>query len=686
MCESANIDGVKSVKDLVTDINEVMNSDLMPDDPNYQKQHSYIELEHFWDLASAADKSEHEPGTEVKPCSFLQFMSAIRMLDAGINHNLVEHPTLGFVPGMVPRMPGLPPMVTPIPSDAAGVISDVAGRVTGDLIRRGAAKISRGRGMSMMAEAMAQRADDFIAEGINRIASGASIPTDDGDGGTSSEGYSGGTPYNPTGISLASEPVDVKFETGIRVSTFEKYFKNGTNDTSPLIIKQATLNLFHIGDDKFSDVDVCDFFEGPMMTFIRNELRSRARWDNTMGTLLQTDKVKEYLNKLSYALSIYYFCQNILSYQLIPSNRNAGMESLYNSFNAEDLNQIRSLGLELEKSLIPPTLNETLHAMYAPYKQSHLPGSPLFINMPWFFETVGITTPFSELGSYTFGTGPTAQTLGPVATARRMLRTGVMIEMQGLLARTNDTWNLPKIRGYSGMPLIDPNMTTHFTNSAYWTSNTVSGNPKEIFLPTMKGPNDTWRYNYHTDAPDGWTEAFQMIQVSTLNQHHYGPGMWGPLWYPYASNPVTYNNQAIKLVSSYSSGDPAAPVPGYTTSCVIYAVGPSMGTYSKGFWPIEISNRAQSISGNTYTTLEYVGFHHSAQKFGTASADNATQLGFRYSVQQMLQWLYIKDFSNGKMTFIPDKGGSLDGNLSMGRNRRGNRRGRSNSADEPERT
>ena len=347
------------------------------------------------------------------------------------------------------------------------------------------------------------------------------------------------------------------------------------------------------------------------------------------------------------------------------------MEALYNSLNPSDFLKLGILGKNLERMMIPPTLNEFIHAMYAPYKQSHLPGSPLMVYIPWFFKTV-TNLPFTELA------GHDNETSTVVDLAIKMIDTDKMNEWNALFSRTNDTWVKPKLRGYTGAPLVDPGRTTLFTNSAYVGSTVADGQSVQHWFPYTQTDADPFAFNYHTDAPDGYLEALSMIDTTTkTGANKYGPGLWGPVAYVYTGSATSTTTELLRTWSQYSYNGAAC-----RSSCFIYLGDGSSGVRDAGFYPIEWSNRTQALSGNTFGCILNGTATRFAQKFGSTPSVNATKTGFRYSTQQFLEWLFFKDFTNSGAS---KTSGKSSGGMNRGkRSYKGSGKSKSSKTEEKE--
>lgn len=531
------------------------------------------------------------------------------------------HPTLGLLPGIrIPNQSRNPAYFGPIPKVATGM------RINLDTLQEG---LTKGATFVATAGRTAQTAKNLLNSLRSPLARGSVTGVDDGDGGVSTFNYSGGSNYNPSGLSLASKPVDVKLNTDIGVTNFPRFYKDGGDETSPLILKSLVMAVPDMNDIGRVDFAVEDFFNGPITKDLISNISKRARYNSHIKSLVVPTKIKALINTMCFVLACQCCLDNIIAYQDNSNNRNKGMEVLYGGISPNDLLQLNTLRQELTKCLIPPTLYEFIHGLYAPYKQSHMPGSALMMLIPWSFQAV-TTLPFTKLND------------GMITAARNALNKDFILDWNALLSQTNDSWMNPMIRGYTGMPYIDPNYTTMFTNLQYrgW-AQTASGNPTQVTLPQMVGQNSIWNFNFHTDAPDGGLLSLLTVyDTSNSGINTIGPGLGNTSYYTYTDDGAWEKTNDI--ASSHG------PNKDRESTCLVYLGVGSGGVPGTqiGFYPCEYSNRTQALTANTYS-LSSTGQVHAFQRFGATPADNTTKEGFRYTVTQFLEWLLYKDFANG---------------------------------------
>lgn len=592
---------------------------------------------------------------DVADCSkptLADFITLLRFMD-----EKYCHPLVGYTPGVnfpLKRNPSTGPLSKPDFTGPGGV--SISFEDMSQAFRQA-------QEAWQAAKPSVDAARDLINKVINRDARGGTRGVDDGDGGVTTQNYVGGSRFNPSGLSLAARPVDVKLDTGIGVTNFPRFYKDGKDETAPLVIK--SVNMYLPDDQRQVDCDpyVVDFVKGPVTKDLLANIVSRARYNNAINTTVTYKKIVALYNTLSFALAAQCFLDNVIAYQNNTDNRNKGMQLLYNAITPTDFLELDTLRQELERICIPPTLYEIIHGLFAPYKQSHLPGSPLMMLCPWRFKAVD-NLPFTELDD---------TNASIIQRAREGLNKTFMNDWNGLLAQTNQTWTKPNIRGYTGVPYVDPNYTTMFTNLQYWAtkeSTTTPGSHDTVYVPNIASDTSPWKFNFHTDAPDGGLLALLSVRDTSVTSGYgeYAPGLGAIQHYRYGDDATLNLVETIGSGYSHLSGTAGARK---RSSCLVYLGDGSAGvTTSPGFYPAEFATRVMALTGNTYAVNSGTASPHAFQKFGTTPAENTYKEGFRYTVKQFIEWLCYKDFADG--------GRSTSGNMTPRPYRnRGNSRGSS---------
>lgn len=534
---------------------------------------------------------------------------------------------LGFVPGIAParpRIPGVPltPRINPLNPD----IFTEGVKTAGDYLK-GINEFAAAAREGMDALKTTSEEAQKLAEGVGiRIKKDSDVRYPDFGGSGSdiyTDNYASGSLINPRGLSLSTQPIESRLETDIGVTNFPYYYKDGKYNTSPLIFK--AFNLFLSLEGSNTDPTLADFLKGSVMTDIRTQVLKGTVYNREALDLLNYSDFSQWWNTLAETLLIYFWFNSILAYQAIPMNRNKGFETIYNAIDPKDLLNLQNLGFELSKQSIPPTLVETCHYLMNNFVQSEMPGSPIIKLMPMAFakpDQAG--QPFTKIKDY--GTSD-----GPVSFALKLLKEDKFIRFNALIGRTFSTWTEPTLGGYTGVPRHDPNFTTMWVNYGYWhAGKNSSGAATALYSPTISDLNSRIQYNYHTDSPDGWTQALFPVQV--------GSSIMNDISFTYLIDYTIPTNRRKYITSEY---DIDTTTTGCKTSCVIFAEFHSV----TGFYPIENLSRYQALAGNTYVGVNTNNFVNAYQKFGATAADNTSIIGLNYTTEQFISWLVLNDFN-----------------------------------------
>uniref|UniRef100_A0A2V0RCL8 Capsid protein n=1 Tax=viral metagenome TaxID=1070528 RepID=A0A2V0RCL8_9ZZZZ len=450
--------------------------------------------------------------------------------------------------------------------------------------------------------------------------------TDGGDGGTTKVNYSGGSAFNPQGLSLNARPIDSSWRTGIKVNYDPKYYLDGGDDTSPLMMKAFT-PLMGVSSTDIDD-RVQNYFESKIMSDWITYFQLNGRWNlYTQGTFSAT-RFKDYWNIVSQALAINYFYDSVAAHFRLDINRNEGMIDLYSQLSPSELNQLFILQNTLNSIPLPPELNEMCFKLYNNYKQSHNPGSPLIKLCP-------IDSMVSSDSYVTFGES------NKVADIIAKMKQTSFRDVQAVLAQAKPEWATDvKLYSYTGLPNFDADFLTLFVNTEY-ICKTANG---IVSVPSITKSADEWVYNIHTDAPDGWTQALSNVTVG-LSQR--APGIGGP------KTMLPGDTGALApLIWSYTSAVPGELL---ATSCVIYTIDNDLESAPKrGFWPISKRTRYQSLSGNTYTILDRDPTAIGYQKFGTSRVLPMTGNTNYVAAQQLLDLIVSPNQSAGNIMLGDD--------------------------------
>lgn len=471
---------------------------------------------------------------------------------------------------------------------------------------------------------------------INRRASATAskvyqtFDTSGDDGGTSEANYIGGTPFNPSGLSQKNKPLETNFDTDIPFIGVDKYFLDGFEKNTPLLLKCGTPGIIDTTND---DPKVVDYFKNVTCGRFRREVAQKVTYNTKVTDMFQDDSVTKYLNNALQALSVYYFTSSILAYTQDPRNKNLAMEKLSNGFTPTDVQNFQILERMIRQSVLPPFLHKFCFYMMGNYKQSHMPGSPLIKIMPWLFATTEseILSSFGTEDSL-FGEGK----IGPILSAIEGLK--LISPLADVLGKACPEWVDFEPFQYSSSPRYDANFVTFWINGSYATTqaSSIPGEYTWNIFPYTTDPAGGITWNSDTDAPDGWVQAMQKIYyLNDLAEPKYSPGLFGA--YVVKSSGQPSDSSSIFKIDGQSESQ--------KTSCVVFVN--SFGV--TGFTDVSKHQRYQCLAKNTYSTSWLSTTYHSHQKFGCSLIKLQDVETIRNSVFQWLD-LYVSDFkdlSNG---------------------------------------
>lgn len=348
------------------------------------------------------------------------------------------------------------------------------------------------------------RAGDALGRFIGQR-TGISVGGGD-DGGTTKDNYSGGSNYNRHGLSLGAKPINSSFSTGLVPDYKPLYFNDGDDNDAPLITVYGNVfpELDADGTGDFSaNPAIQRFLNIDIVAQWANEMFRRMRLNSFTESLPTKEFIFNSIRVQMYALSIYYFYASVISHINVKENRNSGMINLFEALSAEDLQELQRLELLLEKTPIDPRINQFVFHLFNNYKQSNLPGSPLYKLIPVEFEdsaTVGLTTLKSGAVAHAI------DALGSVKYKKFI---------SGFVQAYPDV-DSPLLM-YTGMPNHDPDHLTfirNFPTIGYGSSVTTAS----THLPHVDDTRDLLVYNCDTDAPDVWTQSSSGIWIGGSSQ------------------------------------------------------------------------------------------------------------------------------------------------------------------------
>ena len=479
------------------------------------------------------------------------------------------------------------------------------------------------------------------------------------DDGNSKTSYSGGTVVNPTGLSLNNKPVRVSFNTGIEIAGEPKFYLDGKEETSPIIMKTSLPGIVSgTADDTnvYHDPQVYAWLSGPITNTWIAKLQSKIVWTNQIADVITNAKIVKYFNYLITALYIYFFYTSVIAYTDDPRNRNAGLYALRDQFTASDYVELSMLKLNIQQSLIPPFIMRMCHYFSGNFKQSMDPGAPLIKLVPW---KLGPTTTKMMSGlapTITFpGTGGTHSAL---QYANKLMRDNVVRDITAVLARSYPSWMGQDPMGYESLPEYDSDFVTFFNNASYTTMS--SGHSIE-YLPEVSNANDVIAFNVYSDAPDGWISSMISINDSSTGGK-MTPGLALPCL------PRLDSNDLVPITSGFSFEGTR-----FTTEFIY-----STYTGVTGWWPTSVSRDFAELVSNTYQAgYSGVGYYK-FQRFGTGRLNFVNRQMIIPRVLQMLELIYtsdIDDIVSSSPARANDSGRRKRDN-GGGRNNKGKGRGR----------
>jgi len=589
---------------------------------------------------------DHQP-------TFEEFRTALDHPDFGTKgwYAGMEKPELlGFSPKPIPavktpNIPGFSPNV----GKAVGILNDGLNYLGMDT------DAVRQRAVSKMKERIKTA---FRSRVGNRVYETVSGKQGDDDGNTKTN-YSGGTVVNPTGLSLNNKPVRVSFTTGIEIGGEPKFYLDGKEETSPLIMKTGLPGVVSgTADDTnlYHDPQVYAWLSGPITNTWITKLQSKLVWTNQIRDIITNSNVVKYFNYLITSLYIYFFYTSVIAYTSDSRNRNAGLYQIRQAMTASDFVELSLLKLNLEQSLIPPFIMKMCHYFSGNFKQSMDPGSPLIKLFPWEMVKIGDTNQFSGVAPQL--TFPDGNSYSMLEYGNRLMRDSTVRDITAVLARSYPTWMGQEPLGYESLPEHDPDFTTMFNNMTYTTMS--SGHAVE-HLPEVASADDIICFNTYSDAPDGWITAMLSIRDTSAGGKQ-GPGLLNPVL------PRTDSNDLVTIISEHGTQ-------GKSTEFVYASNG-----NTTGWWPSSIDRDFLGLICNTYEA-GYTGTGSTKfQKFGTGRLNFVNRQIIIPRVLQMLELIYISDLDD--MVNPTSEGGRKGGGMSKrsGGKRKGKSRGRKNNA------
>jgi len=326
------------------------------------------------------------------------------------------------------------------------------------------------------------------------------------DGGTTKDDYSGGSNYNKHGLSLNAKPINSTFSTGIVPDYKPLFFNDGDDNDAPLILVYGNVfpELDSDGTGDFSaNPSIQRFLNIDIVSEWAYEMFARMRLNSYTESLPTKEFIFNNLRVQMYGLSVYYFYTYVIAHINVKENRNSGMINLFEALSAEDLQELARLELLLNKTKIDPRINQFVFHLFNSYKQSHLPGSPLYKLIPVEFED-STNKQLVKLKS-----GAVAHAIDALGSAKyKKFITGYVQAYPDV--------DSPLLM-YTGMPNFDADHLTFIRNfpTIGYSSSVTS---VSTHVPHVDGARDLLVYNCDTDAPDAWTQSSSGVWIGGTDQ------------------------------------------------------------------------------------------------------------------------------------------------------------------------
>lgn len=446
---------------------------------------------------------------------------------------------------------------------------------------------------------------------------GNNTPTGGGDGGTSESNYMGGSVWNPTGMSDKNPVVSANFDTDIPFIGADKYFLDGKEGNTPLLLKCGIPGAFDHGDltstdvTKTSDAQLHDYFVSAIFNEFRSEISKRVIVNTQVNAEFTADNIQLYYNANIQALCTYYFWMSVLAYTNDPRNKNEAMNQLIDSLSVTERQNLAILQRTIEQSVIPPFLHKWCFYIMGNYKQSYMPGSPMMKVFPWVFKDVGSTTP-TNVNKHTFTEMyVTSAGFGSITNSIFLLRNHR--ELSDILARAYPDWCSPQLLMYDSTPKYDANFSQFWKNAFYLCGGEVSTTSGTGYvtkkLPEVTTLNDEFIYCADTDAPDGWVQAMQAVHAATENKTV--PGFFTGTFYTVEQDATTGD---LEIEHKFATQSYVANAYQISSSCIVY----DANTSPTGYKDVGYSGYAQKLAQNTYSSTISATAIKKHQQYGTS--------------------------------------------------------------------
>jgi len=512
-----------------------------------------------------------------------------------------------------------------------------------------------------------------------------------GDGNTSKADFQGGSSWNPTGMSLKNKPMETEFSTDIRFIGADKYYLDGKEENTPLLMKCGIPGLVdftrHTPGFSFTEDLMLEDYYHTIVGQYRKAISQRVTYSNQVTGMFTNESLTKKFNRDLQSVCTYYFWMSVIAYTDNPKNKNKAMYELRNSLSATDMNKLYILERSILQAVIPPFIHKWCFYIMGNYKQSYMPGAPLIKILPWFMQTSSVDNVLADTNALRFmgkaeissgitGNAPTF--VGPIENAILLMDQNRPLD--NVLSASFPDWCEQQLYGYDSLPGFSNDYLDCWTNGMYLGLHSHAGGFfQEILLPRVENGNDAITYCNSTDAPDGWTQAMQAIDYhqDSASQQTLGPGLFKPS-IVIAANSVDseeFTEQVIRpSYSLYRTQSAIHPPQTANCSCLIY--DGEFGSV-EGFFDVSSRQPFQAVSRNTYSTTLSSNTYTHHQKFGTSIMSLQSADVIRQSVMLWLD-LYADDLLKAGPSKNNDK------NRSRSSGKKDYRKGKTRKSDEAE--
>lgn len=394
-------------------------------------------------------------------------------------------------------------------------------------------------------------------------------------------------------------PIKAEFKPGILNRSY-------TSDVNLPTSGYATTHILGLRVDIPEDADLAFYFDNTLIPWLQQKAQSSVNF-RIDPFYMSTTRVRKYLKDCCKALNAYYFYTSLISYAILPNNRDLGILALRNMISVQDVDYLNQLKQLLSSIPIPPNLNTACFFMNQTFMDSS-DGDGLFKFMPVSFNTTtdanGVVTGFSNTNSLVLTDCITS------------LNTSDNRELASLLNRIAPSWINPNIYEPSSVPMFSKTALTVFANSAHyywWAGANYAGR-------TASDKDTVIEFISMDPMLDGAALALTPRLLS-------GGGI-----VPQLSKPVN----SITTISSIN----------YSTNRFSYVYSGTANTYQ---W--RPSNRGiESAFGRQELSRAFQNTEYYAKLPGSLRLSNMTINTMQESVKDMLSWMMsIESIPNSKI-------------------------------------